>query len=75
MHLTTQKELRFYPPFFQNAVIKILLEPRDLWIGVYWEKGINCSGIGGDFLRLYIALIPIIVFRLDLWFCKKKWMY
>ncbi len=75
MHLTTgeNKALVFYPPFFNVAFLRLLFEPRDLWIGIYWDRGINGSGIKGDFITLYITIIPTLVIKLDLWFKEYRW--
>lgn len=35
----------------------LLIEPRDMWIGVYWKRYPKA-------LELYICFIPIIPFRL-----------
>lgn len=37
--------------------IKLLFEPRDLWIGVYW----NCEG--RDHLFVYVCLLPLLPIR------------
>ena len=44
--------------FFQSSNIEIALrfEPRDLWIGVYWDRN---NGIMFDFLAVYLCLIPL----------------
>jgi hypothetical protein len=37
--------------------IKLLLEPRDLWIGVYWTRG------GNDHLFVYLCILPMLPVR------------
>lgn len=40
---------------------KIMFEPRDLWIGLYWNvKQI----VAGDFIHFYICPIPMLVFHI-----------
>ncbi len=44
-------------------------EPRDLWIGVYWnnETGMNSMGWGWSWaLDLYVCIIPCLPIKLTL---------
>lgn len=39
-------------------------EPRDLWIGVYWDRRYP-GGFEADVLDIYICVIPTLVLRLN----------
>lgn len=43
--------------------MKIKLEPRDIWIGVYWnpENSIGMDGCGESWIRFYVCVVPCIV--------------
>ncbi len=45
--------------------LEIKLEPRDLWIGLFWDKRENwrTDGVSDD-LHLYLCLIPMIVIHI-----------
>jgi len=50
--------------------IGVRFEPRDLWIGVYWNR-FECAG--GKYLDVYICLIPM--FPICLHYAEmKQWM-
>ncbi len=38
---------------------KILWEPRDLWVGVFWDKDSSYPNHGA-YLDIYICLIPML---------------
>lgn len=38
---------------------KILFEPRDLWIGVYWTVKDTGRAYYGKFLHIYVTIIPM----------------
>lgn len=55
----------------------IKYEPRDLWIGLYWDKAVDWaesididmdpfSGNYWNVIRLYFVLIPTIVLKIEL---------
>lgn len=58
--------------------VELLFEPRDLWIGVYWNYvgSDNDSGCGGWYggvkprLDVYICVVPMIPLRLT--FCRAE---
>lgn len=37
--------------------LQLLWEPRDWWVGVYWNYS---EAIGGDKLDIYICIIPLL---------------
>lgn len=37
--------------------ISLLFEPRDLWVGVYWDKGVSS-------LLVYICLVPVLPIKI-----------
>jgi hypothetical protein len=37
--------------------IRVLFEPRDLWLGAYWKRGYND-------LQVYLCLLPMLPIRL-----------
>lgn len=43
--------------------VEILWEPRDLWLGVYWNRPQNHERD----LELYICLLPCLPIRVSLW--------
>jgi hypothetical protein len=38
--------------------IDLMIEPRDLWVGVYWTWD-------GAIFRAYVCLVPVLVVRLS----------
>jgi hypothetical protein len=47
------------------AEIKLIFEPRDLWIGLYWNKE-KMPGGKPWVLTLYLCLIPMLPLRIKL---------
>ena len=43
--------------------VQIKFEPRDLWVGVYWERRFG-------FLNIYVCLLPMLPIKLS--FRRKK---
>lgn len=43
--------------------ISMYFEPRDIWIGVYWNKTESLTALV-DFLYVYICIIPCFPIRL-----------
>lgn len=43
--------------------IKLIFEPRDLWVGLYWDKKAMSSGKPWV-LTLYFCLIPMLPLRI-----------
>jgi hypothetical protein len=41
--------------------MKLLFEPRDLWVGVYWDR--KPFFTQADVITIYVVLIPTIVLR------------
>ena len=43
--------------------VRVIFEPRDFWIGVYFAK--PTSGLEYDYYRVYVCLVPMfpIVFK------------
>jgi hypothetical protein len=48
-----------------DTSIKILFEPRDLWIGVYWNYDEEESRAHGRYgiLTVYVCLLPCLPLR------------
>lgn len=42
----------------KNMTIKFEFEPRDLWIGVYWDTHYQCVGEVCGIINIWICLIP-----------------
>jgi len=38
--------------------LRLLWEPRDLWIGVFWNR-ISGERLLGDYLLVYVCAIPL----------------
>lgn len=49
---------------------KFLFEPRDLWIGLYWEWCRGEAIFGRHYLRLFFILIPMFPLRITLKFVR-----
>ena len=50
--------------------IKLLFEPRDLWVGLYWNKE-EAPGGKPWVLTLYFCLIPMLPLRVKMTSIKK----
>ena len=50
---------------------KILWEPRDIWVGVYWDRGCGSHVPWAKGLRrmwrVYICIVPCLPLRLEWW--------
>jgi hypothetical protein len=52
--------------------MKILFEPRDLWVGLYIGPRTQ-SGLGlSEWRDFYLILIPTIVLKIRWWYRKKS---
>jgi len=57
--------------------VKLLFEPRDLWIGVYWDlkhsfKKRETGIVDLDRLEIYICIIPMLPVRISLeWYPRE----
>jgi hypothetical protein len=51
-----------------SMTIRILFEPRDLWVGVYWRTFMEA---GNKMLQLYVCILP--VFPIQITFPIRKW--
>lgn len=38
--------------------VRVIFEPRDLWIGVFWEGKSKFTAVGIHMFRVFICLIP-----------------
>lgn len=43
--------------------VALLFEPRDVWVGVYWDP---YDEYGYRWVSLYVCLIPVFPIRIDL---------
>lgn len=43
-----------------RARVRVQFEPRDLWIGVYWDKRVLL-------LNVYVCLLPMLPIRVQVW--------
>lgn len=46
---------------FDGWNAQVLWEPRDLWIGVHWNRSGNCWD-------LYFCLVPCLPFHISWWY-------
>lgn len=49
---------------------RVLLEPRDLWIGVYWTRHQPLGDDGcilGEWLKIYVCVLPMFPLVLSRW--------
>lgn len=44
--------------------VTIYFEPRDLWVGLYWNL---TRGSGANELNVYVCLLPCLPIRLRWW--------
>jgi hypothetical protein len=51
--------------------VKFLFEPRDAWMGIYWDKEPTANPNCTDKLVTYICLVPFVVFRVTFHFSGK----
>ena len=67
-------ELQLFRLYFERGKTdnkisaKVLWEPRDLWIGVYWDR--SRLGDALQSVKVFICIIPCLPFRLH-W--KRSW--
>lgn len=48
----------------REVQVRWLFEPRDLWVGVYWDIG---SKAMYSKLSVYICLLPMLPIRIEVW--------
>lgn len=41
----------------RRFTIRLLWEPRDLWVGAFWNR-VKLGDVGDEFLLIYVCLIP-----------------
>lgn len=46
------------PWFYRRWSVRLLWEPRDLWIGVFWEK--SPVGLVDRSVKVYLCLVPCL---------------
>ncbi len=49
---------------------RIVVEPRDLWIGVYWtrQRPVGDNGrVLGEWLKVYVCVVPMLPLVLSRW--------
>lgn len=46
-----------------KAQWQIKIEPRDLWVGLYWDRQRRS---GNDVLHLYFCFVPIVVLHIQI---------
>ena len=46
----------------KNVSVRLIWEPRDFWIGVYWERVYEVYERGFD---LYVCLVPMFPIRIS----------
>jgi hypothetical protein len=57
MALKTWMRERVFHNLRHTMKIEFYFEPRDLWIGVYWDrKSLGC----GEWLHVYVCLVPTL---------------
>ena len=55
----------------KKFAIDLLWEPRDLWVGVYWDRGqhevhyIPGSVMLENYVRVYVCLLPCLPIKLS----------
>jgi len=66
----TGRQLFHWPVAGRRIDWEILWEPRDLWIGVFWDKRLECRASGDYewFGHVYVCLIPCLPWHL--WWFK-----
>lgn len=47
--------------------VRLLFEPRDLWVGVYWDREDigSANGLFGCDWRVYICVVPMLPIRIS----------
>ena len=48
-----------------NFELELLFEPRDLWLGVYWDRQ-DFPPLHSRFLYIYICIIPVLPIKVTL---------
>jgi hypothetical protein len=49
------------------VMMRVVVEPRDLWIGVSWERsGVAWRGVWWRGVRMYVCVLPMFPIRIDL---------
>ena len=44
--------------------VKICLEPRDLWVGVYWDRKPKGADRQLQYWDIYVCIVPVVVIRI-----------
>lgn len=45
--------------------VKVIFEPRDLWVGLYWDRSVLPSGNFGVYV-LYFCIVPMLPIRIKI---------
>lgn len=52
--------------------IQLKFEPRDIWVGVYWEY--NKEAIMTRWLNVYLCILPMLPIRFRwIWYSERYW--
>lgn len=51
---------------------QFLFEPRDLWIGVYWDRKQDAAIPEKQWLFLYICFVPTLVWKITSSWCEYR---
>ncbi len=52
---------------YSGVVIKLLFEPRDLWVGVFWDRDAVPTPYGPLYTnyRVYVCIVPMFAIKVS----------